>query len=251
MSESVSTETSAPAGAPAGAPMSKRDARRQVRRVMRSEAQPGTVRLLVLAAGPDDYAGVDLDTGVLRRIRLSAPDGSLFAGLSASAFDVIEARPAVDPEQDDLAQPEAITVEAEPVVIGAFRGRKARRAIDKIVSPGGGDLLGFPGNSAPYWEFRGMQPSLALVAPTAGPVLFRRRGDGAVWARFGWSRSDNWLPVEDSHACRILDASRRSRLAGNALAEALGFRPRYLVAAVSRSRGGYCYKTVSALLPRP
>lgn len=238
-------------GAPAGAPMSKRDARRQVRRVMRSEAQPGTVRLLVLAAGPDDYAGVDLDTGVLRRIRRGAPEGSLFTGFSASAFDVIEARPAADPEQDDLAQPEAITVEAEPVVIGTLRGRKARRAIDKIVSPGGGDLLGFPGNSAPYWEFRGMQPSLALVAPTAGPVLFRRRGDGAVWARFGWSRSDNWLPVEDSHACGILDASRRSRLAGNALAEALGFRPRYLVAAVSRSRGGYCYKTVSALLPRP
>jgi hypothetical protein len=111
-------------------------------------------------------------------------------------------------------------------------------------------VLGFPGAAAPYWEFRGFRPSLALVEPTKGPVLFRRIGDRSVWVRFGWGRSDNWLPVEDPRAERALDAARRDRLQGKDLAAALGFKPHYLVAAVSTPRDGHCYKTVRGLLPR-
>ena len=79
-------------------------------------------------------------------------------------------------------------------------------------------VLGFPGLSAPYWEFRGFRPSLALLVPTKGPVLFRRDGDRSVWIRFGWGRSDNWLPMEDLDAIRALDAARRDRLQGKDLA---------------------------------
>jgi hypothetical protein len=119
------------------------------------------------------------------------------------------------------------------------------------VAPAEPHLLGFPGASAPYWEFRGMRPSVALVVPSQGPVLFRRRVDSSVWARFGGGRSDNWLPVEDRRALAALWASRRDRLAGRALAHALGFRPHVVVVALSRPRDGHCYKIVTAILPRP
>ena len=64
-----------------------------------------------------------------------------------------------------------------------------------------------------------MRPSVALVVPRRGPRLFRRRDDDTVWARFGWPRSDNWLPVEDRRAMAALWASRRDRLSGKDLAD--------------------------------
>ena len=68
--------------------------------------------------------------------------------------------------------------------------------------------------------------------------------------RFGWGRSDNWLPVEDPRADRALDVARKGRLHGKELASALGFKPHYLVASMSAPRNGHCYKTIRALLPR-
>jgi hypothetical protein len=88
------------------------------------------------------------------------------------------------------------------------------------------------------------------VVPTKGPVLFRRIEDRSTWIRFGWGRSDNWLPVEDRRAERALDVTRRDRLLGKDLAAALGFKPHYVLASVSTPRDGHCYKTVRALLPR-
>jgi hypothetical protein len=168
-----------------------------------------------------------------------------------SPFDVIDAVVAADPECDDLAQPEAITVEGIPDGVGSLRGRRARTVLRHLVAPTEDHLLGFPGTSSPYWEFHGMRPSVALVVPLRGPLLFRRRADESVWARFGGPRSDNWLPVEDRRAIAALWAGRRDRLSGKDLAAALGFKPHYLVVALSAPRSGYCYKTVAAFLPRP
>jgi hypothetical protein len=82
-------------------------------------------------------------------------------------------------------------------------------------------------------------------------VVFRRREDDTVWARFGWPRSDNWLPMEDRRAIAALERAHRDRLSGKDLDSALGFRPHFLVVVLSRPRDGHCYKTVAALLPRP
>jgi hypothetical protein len=117
-----------------------------------------------------------------------------------------------------------------------------------VASPDG-PLLGFPGASAPYWEFRGFRPSVALIEPTRKPQLIRRQADGTTWVRFGWDRDDVWLPVEDRNAARALDAARRDRLSGKSLANALGFEPQYLLVTVSRPRDGHCYKVCSAVLP--
>jgi hypothetical protein len=203
---------------------------------------------VVLAPTVEDTTAVDLDTGAVVRLRI---DWGPRSDPELAPFDVVDVVWADDPERDDLAQPEAVTVAGVPTARGALRGRRARRILRTVVGPTPQHLLGFPGSSAPYWEFHGMRPSVAVVVPSRGPVLFRRREDDTVWARFGWPRSDNWLPVEDRRAIEALDRSRRDRLSGKDLAAALGFRPQILVVALSRPRDGHCYKTVAAFLPRP
>ena len=103
---------------------------------------------------------------------------------------------------------EAVTAEGLPRHLGTLHGRRVRHLLHRLAAPVEEHVLGFPGASAPYWEFRGFRPSLALIVPGKGPVLFRRLGDRSVWVRFGWGRSDNWLPVEDPRAERALDVAR-------------------------------------------
>jgi len=203
---------------------------------------------MVLACTADDTAAVDMVTGALVRLRIPWGEGQ---DPDHAPFDVVDATVAADPERDDLAQPEAVTVDRVPTVAGTLRGRRARRLLRHLVVPNEPNLLGFPGPSAPYWEFRGMRPSLAVIVPSRGPLLFRRHEDDTVWARFGLPGSDNWVPVDDRRAAAALWATRRDRLSGKSLAAALGFRPEFLVIALSRPRDGHCYKTLVAMLPRP
>jgi hypothetical protein len=203
---------------------------------------------MVLSSGDDDVIAVDLVSGAIVRLRSAWREEE--PGKYAP-FDIIDATWAADPERDDLAQPEAVTLEGAPVPVGGMRKRRARRVLHHVVAPSGQHLLGFPGSSAPYWEFRGMRPSVAVVVPSRGPLLFRRKADDTPWARFGWPRSDNWLPVEDRHAVAALRAASSERISGKELTGALGFKPYFLVVALSRPRDGYCYKTVTAILPRP
>jgi hypothetical protein len=205
------------------------------------------LRLLVLSCSTEDATVIDLASGSLLRLRIAWPDGH---APDLSPFDVVEARLADDPECDDLAQPEAATAAAPPRHIGTLRGRRARAMLARLTSKHDGPLLGFHGPSAPYWDFHGLRPSVALIEPTRGPQLMRRHADGSTWVRFGWERDDVWLPVEDGRAVRALDASRRDRLTGKPLATALGFTPHYLLVALSSPRAGHCYKTCAAILPK-
>jgi hypothetical protein len=205
------------------------------------------LRLMVLACTDEDTTAIDLASGALLRLRVAWPEGH---GPDLAAFDVVETTLAADPERDDLAQPEATTAEGLPRQVGTLRGRKVRRILSRLAAPPDGPLLGFLGPSAPYWEFRGTRPSVALIVPTRAPQLLRRRPDGTAWVRFGWEREDAWLPIEDHRAARALDAARRDRLAGKDLAAALGFRPQYLLVSISQPRQGHCYKVCTAVLPR-
>ena len=221
---------------------------RSISRRDRADTSGGsTLNLLVLACNEEDTAGIDLASGALIRARVPWPPGHR---PDLAPFDVVEAVLADRPERDDLAQPEAVSARGLPRHLGTLHGRQVRHLLHPLAAPIEEHVLGFPGTSAPYWEFRGFRPSLALLVPTKGPVLFRRAGDRSVWIRFGWGRSDNWLPVEDLGAIRALDAARRDRLQGKDLASALGFKPHYLVASVSRPREGHCYKTIRAVVAR-
>jgi hypothetical protein len=202
--------------------------------------------LLVLASNREDTTAVDLSSGALLRLRVPWPTDH---EPDLAAFDLVEATLADDPERDDLAQPEAANAGGLPRQIGTLRGRRVRRMLARLAAPPDGPLLGFPGPSAPYWDFRGARPSVALIEPTRGPQLLRRGEGASTWVRFGWDREDVWLPVEDRHAARALDAARRDRLSGKDLATALGFRPQYLLVSITRPRDGHCYKVCTAVLP--
>jgi len=221
--------------------------RRSARRKERVPPSGGsTLHLLVLSSTREDTTVVDLATRTVMRVRVPWPEGH---EPDIEAFDVVEVTLADDPERDDLAQPEATTVADLPRHVGTLRGRHARKLLRRLVASPDGPLLGFPGASAPYWEFRGFRPSVALIEPTRKPQLIRRQADESTWVRFGWDRDDVWLPVEDRNAARALDAARRDRLSGKSLANALGFEPQYLLVTVSRPRDGHCYKVCSAVLP--
>lgn len=203
--------------------------------------------MVVLAATHDDTIVVDLDSGALVRLRVPWP-GDYEPDLEA--FDIVEVDVAEDPERNDPAHPEAITVTDLPRKVGMFRGRPVRPLLAELAVPHDGSLFGFRGSSAPYWELRGDYPSVALITPNRGPQLLRRRDDDSTWVRFGWGSEDVWMPMDGPVGRRVLDAARRERLAGKELATALGFRPWYLLTGLSKPRDGHCYKVVSALLPR-
>jgi hypothetical protein len=222
--------------------------RRSARRKERVPTAGGsTLHLLVLSSTIEDTTVVDLATRTVMRVRVPWPEGH---EPDISTFDVVEVTLAEDPERDDLARPEATTVADLPRHVGTLRGRHLRKLLRRLVASPDGPLLGFPGPSAPYWEFRGFRPSVALIEPTRRPQLIRRQADGTTWVRFGWDRDDVWLPVEDRNAARALDAARRERLSGKSLSTALGFEPQYLLVTVSPPRDGHCYKVCAAVLPQ-
>jgi hypothetical protein len=222
--------------------------RRSARRKERVPTAGGsTLHLLVLSSTVEDTTVVDLATRTVMRVRVPWPEGH---EPDISTFDVVEVTLAEDPERDDLARPEATTVADLPRHVGTLRGRHLRKLLRRLVASPDGPLLGFPGPSAPYWEFRGFRPSVALIEPTRRPQLIRRQADGTTWVRFGWDRDDVWLPVEDRNAARALDAARRERLSGKSLSTALGFEPQYLLVTVSPPRDGHCYKVCAAVLPQ-
>jgi hypothetical protein len=222
--------------------------RRSARRKEKVPTAGGsTLHLLVLASTLEDTTVVDLATRTVMRIRVSWPEGH---DPDINPFDVVEVTLADDPERDDLAQPEATTVADLPRHIGTLRGRRLRKLLQRLVANPDGPLLGFPGASAPYWEFRGFRPSVALIEPTRSPQLIKRQTDDSTWVRFGWDRDDVWLPVEDRNAARALVAARRERLSGKNLTSALGYQPQYLLVVVSPPRDGHCYKVCAAILPR-
>jgi hypothetical protein len=208
---------------------------------------PGAVMYgVVLGSTAEDTTVVDIASGAVVRWRVPWSDEETPLRL----FDVVEGVLATDPEQDDLAQPEAVTLNETPRQLGTYRGRRLRRWLERLATPADGPLFGFRGPSGPYWEFTGERPSVALIVADRGPQLLRRRDDNSTWVRFGWERDDVWLLCEDPHAVRAIEASRRESLTGKELATVLGYKPHFVLATLSRPMDGHCYKICTGLLPR-
>jgi hypothetical protein len=209
---------------------------------------PGSTMFgLVLGSTKETTTVVDLASQTIVRWRIPWPQGF---ETDLAAFDVVEGQLADDIERDDLAQPEAVTLADLPRRLGTYRGRRVRKWLEQLATPADGPLFGFRGPSAPYWEFRGERPSVALIAADRGPQLLRRHEDGSTWVRFGWFGDDVWLVCEDAYAVRTIEATRRTSLAGKDLATSLGFRPTYVLTTLSQPIDGHCYKSCTGLLPR-
>jgi hypothetical protein len=228
---------------------------RAIRRLVEHTPQRATVDLspgstvvgLVLGSTNEMTTVVDLASHAIVRWRIPWPADY---ETDLAVFDVVEGQLATDIERNDLAQPEAVTLADLPRRLGTYRGRRVRHWLEQLASPADGPLFGFRGPSAPYWEFRGERPSVALIAADRGPQLLRRQDDGSTWVRFGWFGDDVWLLCEDAHAIRTMEATRRTSLAGKDLSSALGFRPMYVLTTLSMPIDGHCYKSCTGLLPR-
>lgn len=205
------------------------------------------LRLLVLSSSSEDITAIDVASGAFVRVRVGWSDGG---APDLEPFSVVDASLAADPEPDDLAQPEAVSISGEPVVLGTLRGRRAARLLSRLAVSYDGPLLGFAGPSAPYWDFHGVRPSVALVRLPARSQFISRTPPQSPCVRFQWGRDDVWLPIEDRRARHVLERSPAGSLSGKPLAGALGFAPFYLLATVSRPRAGHCYKLCAAVLPR-
>jgi len=198
---------------------------------------PGTTVFgLVLGSTSETTTVIDLASHTIVRWRIPWP---VDFETDLAAFDVVEGVLAADIERNDLAQPEAVTLADLPRRLGHYSGRRVKKWLEQLASPADGPLFGFRGPSAPYWEFRGERPSVALIAADRGPQLMRRTDD-----------DDIWLLCEDNHAIRTIEATRRTSLAGKDLATSLGFRPMYILTTLSQPIDGHCYKSCTGLLPR-
>ncbi len=196
----------------------------------------------MLAAGPRTAAGVDLETGALRRLHWEAvPDGPL------RRYDVVEATFRSD---DRLVFPLDSVVAADATVVGRLAGRKADAYLRRLVLPQSRTLLGSPGATVAYWMLRADQPTLTLVEPSEGPVV-ERDAANRLRCRFRWRRLDHDLPLSDRAVEETLAHPSADRLAGPTLARALGWRPHRLLVSLSPPREGQCQKVVAALLPKP
>ena len=156
----------------------------------------------------------------------------------------------------EVINDDAVAFAADSVVIsrvtriGRLRGRKAERYLRPIEHPYSQPLLGFPSPAVAFWTLRTDQPSLALVAPAAGPVIERDRSL-ALHCRFRWRRLDHDLPLHDDLVARAMAHPTADRLAGTTLSRALGWKPHRLLIALTAPRDGQCHKVVAAPPPHP
>ncbi|MDP9402740.1 MAG: hypothetical protein M3P85_05270 [Actinomycetota bacterium] len=180
------------------------------------------VRLLVLAAGRQWCAAIDLGSGALVSAEWRAPAPAALPRLS-----IVGARLAgdgVDEGEGDPMRPEAMTLAGPPQPIGRMARRRARRWLRPLLHPAAEHILGFAGPAVPYWTLTGERASVAVVAPPTPPVV------AGGECRFEWRNTTHVLPVLPA-----------------ALA-ACPPRPRQLLVALSPPRAGHCYKVVAGLL---
>jgi hypothetical protein len=199
------------------------------------------LRLLLLASTPTGGVAVDLDSGALRRVAWREP-APVFA-----PYDVVEAQGLAS---DDLPFPADMVSAVDPVLLGRMRGRRAAKLLKPLAHPGNQPLVGAATPSVTYWSHRTDAPSVALVAPAAGPVV-ERDGNLHLRCRFRWRRLDHDLPLDDPSLDEQLSHPTATRLAGGTLARALGWKPEQLLVSLTPPVEGRCQKVVAGLLPRP
>jgi len=212
------------------------------------DIEPGSTMLaVVLGSSSSITTVIDVASKAIVRWRIPWPEG---VESDLRLFDLVEGELAFSLERDDLAQPEALSLADLPVRLGTYRDKRLRGWLEKLTTPIEGQLFGFRGPSSPYWDFRGERPSVALITPERGPQVLRRDDDGTTWVRFGWSGEDVWLFCDDPTVIRMMETTRVASLSGKDLASALGYKPQYVLAALSNPVQGRSYKVCLGILPR-
>jgi len=212
------------------------------------DIEPGSTMLAIVLGSSNSITTVmDVASRSIVRWRVPWPTG---VDSDLRLFDLVRGELSFSTKRDDLAQPEALNLADLPVRLGTYRHKRLREWLEALKTPTEGHLFGFRGPSSPYWEFRGERPSVALITPERGPQVLRRDDDGTTWVRFGWSGEDIWLFCDDPALIRMMETTRVSSLSGKDLATAIGYKPQYVLAALSDPVEGHCYKVCLGILPR-
>lgn len=193
------------------------------------------LRLLLLAPGEGEAAGIDLDTGGLVWAEWDT-GASNIVPIRLRPLDVVTARGVAYPPPPDPARPETVALNEPPVAIGRLRGRRAQKMLKPLHHPEKDQLLGFAGPAVPYWTLAGDHPSMTIVNPY-GDVVVAPTDEG-VMVRFRFRGVVHELPCTDAAALEAVGKRGSSVRARRRLLVTLS--PPYL---------GHCYKIVPALLP--
>ena len=238
-------------------PASKRQSRlRSTRRItpgQRRALKPGsTLRCLVLAPGPAEWAGVDIESGAF--VRLPPPDEEALAEAPGEwvTYDVVEMVLGQDDEPLDPARPEAVQPARPPLKIGRLRRGARRRLLSQVATPErpGSALLGIWGPSIALSELEGSRPSIVLVGVSPGSLELGLDGDGATLCAFDWGAARHVLPVIDRRCHAIARANPGQLQTRGLIEEAFGSKVVYLVVGLGSVRAGHAPKTVLAVLRR-
>ncbi len=194
------------------------------------------LRLLLLAPGDGEAAGIDLDTGGLVWA-VWDPEASNVVAIRLRPLDVVTARTVANPPAPDPARPETVELKDPPVAIGRLQGRRAARLLTPLHHPEKNELLGFAGPAVPYWTLEGDHPSMTIVNPYGDVVLVTT--EEGLMVRFRFRGHVNELPCTDQAA---IDAI--AKRGGHSLRA-----KRRLLVTLSAPYLGHCYKIVPALLP--
>ncbi len=194
------------------------------------------LRLLLLAPGDGEAAGIDLDTGGLVWA-VWDPSASNVVPIRLKPLDVVTSRTSINPAAPDPSRPETVELTAAPVAVGRLRGRRAQRLLTPLQHPEKDQLLGFAGAAVPYWTLAGDHPSMTIVNPHGEIVL--APGEDGLMVRFRFRGVVHEFPCTDSAAHEAVAKRRGQPVRAK----------RRLLVALSPPYLGHCYKTVPALLP--
>lgn len=227
---------------------------RRIRPGTASDRRAGSrISCAVLATGPEEWAGVDLDSGAFVRARPPTGGGAAVPG-EWSPFDVAVVELGSDTEPPDPARPEAVAPAVSPERVGRMRRGAARRLLKRLVAPEQRwlPILGTRGPSIAYVDLDLSTPSLVLVATSRRTLQCYVREDGDVVCSFAWGGTTQVLPLFDARARAAVVASSPKPLDATGLASAIGGKPGYLLVGLASVRGGHAPKVVlSVLAKRP
>ncbi len=200
----------------------------------------GTLELLVLAAGGNHCAGVDLVSGVLVRAWSAEPSAHQLRPYDVVRVTLDELGADFDGVPDPC-QPEALVLTGPPIPVRRASPRRVTRLLRPLLHPNGEPLLGISSPVVRFWERRPDHPSIALVEPE-GPISLWRE-EPYLACRFGWLGHERELPCLDRRIAADMDQAGRTHMLA-------GKNDRLLVA-LTPPIEGRCHKVVEAILPRP
>jgi hypothetical protein len=219
---------------------------RQIKAGAVAAVAPGArLRCVVLAAGSEEWVGVDLASGAFVRNPAGGPVPDPRGLRPLQVLDLIVG--GVD-ETFDPTRPEAVVLSEASAPIGELKGRKARRLLRCLAAPErrGTPLLGWWGPSVAFEDLDGTTPSLVLVELANGALEIASEPAEVPRCVLRWAGVRQALPVVDP---ALASAPSRGPGRHTRLAELLGFVPGFALVGLGAVRSGYVPKVLLSLLP--